>query len=887
MNNEQRKILRRWVPLLLEFARREWFSLLIWSALGAVAAATTHLLVQDRLFKAFLKATYFPSPEHLDDPRLYVSYASAVTLIVFALAAIYGVELAVRGVRSWVAGVTSGLCLLPFTSMFVILTLPVATIPHPLGTHFATVTVFFVAGFLLHLAGKLNAERTLNEDDLRVPLQWRSLVGSELSESDDPIQHWQEDALGRASLVDSISIKLMIAKSPVVGLFGEFGSGKTSILNLLREHIGEKAIVVSFSTWLPGSQETLTAYLLGDIANQCQKHYVVPGLSKSARRLAGALAQAVPFLKGYSELFPAATQKDDIESMNTALSRLPKRVVVLLDELDRMEKEELLTLLKVIRGVASLRNLSFVCAADRETIVRTVKEVDNDESQLYFEKFFPVVVQVPKADVSAIRKAGTQRLVAAFNRRGWFENEAQAEHFRKQIDDIWSERIAPFCRTLRAIGLLSNDVSTAAALLRREVHPVDLTLVELLRRFKPSIYDVVGRNSVTLTGGESWLKGGEYRSDMDAEVLKQRLLADIQKRTKDDEQADQVKGILCELFPRFEKIAGQRWAFPPGTLRAEEPEKRIFNPGIFPAYFRYELPQGLFSSVEMETFVQRISGAKTDAGRQRTFLERLESMEKGSPKRDDFLEKLSDVVKSMSPQTGQALVHAAMRAADNYVYDSFFVAFGEAGHVLRMVIRVAEKTSPSERLRLLSECILEAADDTMAFRICTGLTTPKSDANLGVSLEDLYPSFRSRMLSRYGPEVNATNVDLSTSDKDAFNLWGFRSPDDRGAQANFWLGYIGNSRARLAQVFQGIFMPIGIYENDPTPFVENKIPIAQLKRLYETLPDSENLSESERKSLRRLKQFLDGRFKKGINLGELDDVTHENGGNGNALEPES
>src|SRR4029077_11479029 len=124
--------------------------------------------------------------------------------------------------------------------------------------------------------------------DLRVPHK-RTRTGSQWSESDDPIRTWEEDALGRASLVDSMSVKLMISKSPVLALFGELGSGKTSTLNLLREHLDRKAIVVSFRTWLPGTQETFTAYLLSDIANECQKHYVVPGLRKSAKRLARAL----------------------------------------------------------------------------------------------------------------------------------------------------------------------------------------------------------------------------------------------------------------------------------------------------------------------------------------------------------------------------------------------------------------------------------------------------------------------------------------------------------------------------------------------------------------------------------------------------------------------
>jgi hypothetical protein len=54
-----------------------------------------------------------------------------------------------------------------------------------------------------------------------------------------------------------------------------------------------------------------------------------------------ALHNNVQMLKGVADLLPASTQRDDIENLRSALRRLPKRVVVLLDALDRMEADEL------------------------------------------------------------------------------------------------------------------------------------------------------------------------------------------------------------------------------------------------------------------------------------------------------------------------------------------------------------------------------------------------------------------------------------------------------------------------------------------------------------------------------------------------------------------
>lgn len=719
----------------------------------------------------------------------------------------------------------------------------------------------------------MRAARTVEEDEFKVPPSVRSLAGSQLEESDDPIKSWAQDALGRAALVDSLSVKIMIAKAPVLVLSGAFGSGKASTLNLLGEHLGDKAITVSFSTWLPGSAETLSSYLLADIANECKKQYVVPGLRQSARRLATALGQKVPLLSDYLKLLPVPTQKDDIENLKSALVRFPKRVVVLLDEIDRMEKEELVTLLKVIRGISTLPNLTFVCAGDRRTIVETVKGEYSDKNNEYFEKFFPVLIQVPEPDPAGLHRAGTERLVAAFAGRDWFENEPEKTKFRDQIEKLWDGRIAPYCRNLRTIGLLANDVSVAAAPLRREVDPVDLTLIELLRRFKPVIYELVARNSLALTGGESMLRGGPFQTDEDADKNKAEFLADLKSALPDDDDLDQVKGVLFELFPLLSKGGGPLKR--PRPLRkdqTDESDKRISEPGMFPAYFRYEIPDAIFSSVEMASLLRQFEHAATQTARAIVFLDTLQSMEKGSLKRDDFLRKLADSVKSIPVPVAKSLGEAAVKASAKYAYD-MFPSFGEAGHVLRMILLIAQRLSQTERVAFLQECILNASDDTMAFRILTILTQQKDDSKIDVSVADLYASFAMRMRKRYGRDVDAADVDLTASDPWALDYWGRdfsasgikTNPEDRKIQNDFWLRYIGNSRARLAKAFREFFLPPAAYSEDPAPLVQNRIYLEDLKRLYEELPEDATLTNADRQSLALLDRFLKGDFKNGIN----------------------
>jgi hypothetical protein len=871
MNPSQKKVRDSWHQILRQFARREWFSFFTSSAAGVFTAEAVHLVLQDHSFQSFLIARFKPAAS-FDDPKYYIPYTT-----IFAIVAIFAIGPFVfsyvnRGIRSWWAGVTSGLVLLPFTSALFFSLVPPSCFSHRILLGCVAASVWVAGSFRLHLRARIYAERTVGEDEFKVPSSIRSHAGSRLAESDDPIEFWEQDALGRAALVDILSIKIMIGKAPVLAISGTFGSGKTSILNLLREHLDDKAITVSFSTWLPGSQETLTSYLLADIASECKRQYVVPGLRQGARRFATALGQRVPLLSNYLNLLPTTTQKDDIDNLKAALIRLPKRVVVLLDEIDRMEKDELLTLLKVIRGISTLPNLSFVCAGDRDVMVKTIKGEVNNENLIYFEKFFPVLIPVPEPSPEALQKAGTERLLTALVNHDWFEEESEKAKCRDDIAQVWDERIAPFCRNMRAIGLLANDLSAAAATLRREVDPLDLVLIELLRRFQPAVYKLIARNSVTLTGGESMVRGGPYQTDKEKEESQARFLDDLKKTVPDEKDLERVKGVLCELFPLFLKNDRRlRQPRPKRKEPEEESDKRISEPGIFPAYFRYELPEAIFSYVEMASLEQRLEKATSQAAREAAFGEVLDSMPKGSLKRDDFLRKLSERAKSISLPLAKALGEMAIRFSAQYTYD-MMPGFGEAGHVLRMILWIVRRLSHPERVTFLRECILNATEDTMAFNILRVLTNQKDDLNLKVTVADVYGSFAERMRKRYGRSVDATNIDLSTSDPWAFDYWGRdltahgipTDPEDRKIQNEFWLRYIGNSRARLAEAFRGFFFPVAHYSEDVALAVKNKIDLEDLKRLYEELPESADLTGRDKKSLDLLRRLLNGEFKNGV-----------------------
>src|SRR5438270_772033 len=169
LNPKKKKaILRAWQMHLLDFTKREWFSVFVWFGLGVIVSGFIRLTLWDHAFQGFLGSRYIPLAKMFDDPRLYFPY-----LLTAAAAVFLGIILRVpmflaRGLRSWWSGVTSGLAFLSCTSSFAAFTFGSPSIQHRMMIASALIGFSFAFSFALYLMARIHAEDTPLEDELRV-----------------------------------------------------------------------------------------------------------------------------------------------------------------------------------------------------------------------------------------------------------------------------------------------------------------------------------------------------------------------------------------------------------------------------------------------------------------------------------------------------------------------------------------------------------------------------------------------------------------------------------------------------------------------------------------------------------------------------------------------
>ncbi len=639
-------------------------------------------------------------------------------------------------------------------------------------------------------------------------------------------------------------------RTPILALNGRLGDGKSSVLELLRSTISDNAIVVSFSAWLPGSESSLAVTLFRDIATECNKVVYVPLLKKRALDFARAISGSVTHLSGLREFLPVQSQWQEIEEVRYLLSRVPRPVVVLLDEIDRMQKDEVLTLLKVLRGAGAIPNVTFLCAFDGRELRRVI-EIERAD---YLEKFFPVSIPLADTSDSAVQGLALRNIDDTFGDAAWFFNEKRKQQFLLDVEAVWREMLGSLCINFRKLNMLLNNLRTAIHPVMFEVDPLDLLLAEALRTFTPDTYDVVRRNGPSLVGNAF----GERGAFVSPKMVKTRQsraateLKDVIGREPEDIQEPCTK-LISWLFPSLRIPGSDKWLVYRHPLASGETSRRIEDPNHFSLYFKSVLPSALYSNALFGSMINVLECAKTPSDLSHVLARYYDFMRPEDPRREDFLWRLGQAIERVPENLRVELSRQIATRADQYTYDKGH--FGEAGRAVNMIFNSAGSLQEAAQIQeALESGIRAATNDDFANRVLFFSENPHKNEVFYkwqyVNVPKLTQVFSERMRLKY---VGTSTIELSKANPYVFRKWASLSDVDRRLEQDFWRTFIGRDRKKLAQAVDFMY-PFGHLWQDVSPveWVDLMFPVAELCTLARELDDDSDLTEGERAAIQRL-----------------------------------
>jgi predicted KAP-like P-loop ATPase len=408
----------------------------------------------------------------------------------------------------------------------------------------------------------------------------------------------------------------------VLGIAGSWGSGKTSLLNLVEHHLKElrrkqtdrSLVIIRFNPWNYSTIEQLISMFFRELRvglNAVDNVEVVTQIGNALQKLAVLLTPlaAVPGLQAaglvssilspVGSLLKHAAGNRSLETvkrdLNGYLREAGIHLVLIVDDLDRLEPDCVALMLRLLRMNADFDNTTYVLGFDP---IRTAKLLrDHYGSSMaygYMDKIIQVPFDLPVLDPVYVKIELLKALKPVLSPLG---DNAELD---ARWDDIKAAGFFDLFQTLRDVKRFVNSVSVTLPLIWGKVNPIDFLAVEAIRLFCSELYFELHTHKDILLDSRSDLteEAAEFLGvrEHDAALDKSAFETFLKKAGSKE---GTVRRLLATLFPRLSRFSDESGRHS-GRIDLEwSCQCRICSMSHFDTYFMLTVPLGCISEEQL------------------------------------------------------------------------------------------------------------------------------------------------------------------------------------------------------------------------------------------------------------------------------------------------
>lgn len=351
--------------------------------------------------------------------------------------------------------------------------------------YFDIVFVVAIYEYLSYFLGKMQDTDSINLDYSRHIGLTRNL----------PISEKDQDLLERdgfaKSIVDDLWGTDTSSGSFTCGIDAPWGSGKTSFINLMKIHLESKhknKIIIDFNPWIYAVEKDLVTAFFDELSKILKQYdnSLAKNLIDYSKLLSAFNTSETKLISSILEL----TQHDDSslqekkKQISEAIKRINRRIFVFIDDLDRLEANEILEMMKLIRNVSDFPNMYLIAAYDKSYVTRCLSTKMKSGANNFIEKIFEHEHILAPCSNESLRRALADEL-RKIDSGDFLKLEYEdyiLDHNNKALDAL---------SNLREIYRLSNNIASTYSLLKHEgVHAIDLLLLGLFKTKYPVAFSL-------------------------------------------------------------------------------------------------------------------------------------------------------------------------------------------------------------------------------------------------------------------------------------------------------------------------------------------------------------------------------------------------------------
>jgi len=473
---------------------------------------------------------------------------------------------------------------------------------------------------------------------------------------DRPISTKEDDLLNRASFAESVAKAISGWKgndSLVIAVCGPWGSGKTSVKNLILNYIQKNGdglgmpIAVEFNPWQWAGEDKLTYAFFERMAEGVGKSHPFYSWRRfrwsRIRAYGRILSEGLPFVQDWlSKLFvpvlcaligssclmvndlsvrvwtfvvlmivlaafgwvlPSVARFFGVASVSLeemkrrvahSLSEQEKPLLMVLDDIDRLASDEMYLLFRLIKANSDFPNVVYLLLFQRDVVEKNLGTFTGTDGGDFLEKVVQVSFSMPHirpSQLEALFGNEVEKVLSLYP----FSKKVQFDS--RRWDNLFHGGLKYYFASIRDIRRFVNALGFHLSLLQNggvlDVNLVDLLALEVLRQFESELYHAlpsIKDRLVTPPGENSKVR--EAETNALATLLSALSLNNV----------DHCNEILRQLFPHFHtRFGGSYW-----SREFEftwEKELRVCHSVIFDRYFCFHIPDYDISQLDIDTII--------------------------------------------------------------------------------------------------------------------------------------------------------------------------------------------------------------------------------------------------------------------------------------------
>jgi len=178
----------------------------------------------------------------------------------------------------------------------------------------------------------------------------------------------------------------------------QWGIGKTSFINCIVNQLEKEKDKIEVLVFNPRTSKSVATIqedfftqftcILSKYDSRCS--HVIKDYMSALQLIdnRGLVEKAIHFYRVWNKV-------DLKESIKQTLKRIPKKVLVVIDDFDRLSKDEILEVLKLIDSNAAFPNIFFMTAYDKKQVNKYFGDIGNAEDACFVDKFFNLEFAIP------------------------------------------------------------------------------------------------------------------------------------------------------------------------------------------------------------------------------------------------------------------------------------------------------------------------------------------------------------------------------------------------------------------------------------------------------------------------------------------------------------